>query len=410
MNDRLSEDLASLRIDRNEGGGPSPPSARKMPKWIVPVLVTGALVGGLIFSRPTLEAAFFKMDVETTEVLLVSPAQASVELTSTGYVIPQRVAKLGAKVIGRVIKVNVREGETVKTGQVLFELDATDQRSSLASANARAASAFARVQAAKASASEIEVQWKRQQKLASSGAVASSTVDDLAARLKALNEQAKASEAEAVAARADAAVVAEGLRNLVVTSPMDGTILNKPMQVGDILGPQSPALLEVADFSSLLIECDVPEGRLSMIKAGAPTEIVLDSAPSKRLRGEVVEISPRINRSKATATVKVKFVDEVLVRPDMSARVSFLTKALEEKTLQEKPKLIVPGNALADRGGRKGVFVIDNGNVRFTSVTLGPAALDGFELVDGPKPGTKIVRSPSEQLVDGKAVKEKNAR
>ena len=94
----------------------------------------------------------------------------------------------------------------------------------------------------------------------------------------------------------------------------------------------------------------------------------------------------------------------------MSARVSFLTKALEEKSLQEKPKLIVPGNALADRGGRKGVFVIDNGNVRFTSVTLGPAALDGFELVDGPKPGTKIVRSPSEQLVDGKAVKEKNAR
>ena len=76
-------------------------------------------------------------------------------------------------------------------------------------------------------------------------------------------------------------------------------------------------------------------------------EIVLDAYPSRRFRGEVLMVSPKVNRQKATVKAKVKFIDSTEgVMPEMAARVSFLTKPIEEQALKEKPKLVVPAAAL----------------------------------------------------------------
>src|SRR5437868_15414330 len=98
-----------------------------------------------------------------------------------------------------------------------------------------------------------------------------------------------------------------------------------------------------------------------------------------------------MNRAKGTGTAKVTFVDQpARLRPDMAARVSFLAKALDEKEMKAPPKKIVPGSALADRGGAKAVFVVDGGKVRQTTVSLGAPFGSGFEIVDGPPPGTRV--------------------
>src|SRR5690349_6654144 len=100
MADQLSSDLASLRIDREQ---------KKTPEGRGPlgtVLVVCALLGGAgaayTYAKPKLEAQFFKTEVDITEITLVSPAQASIDLTSTGYVVPQVVTQVGAKIPGRV--------------------------------------------------------------------------------------------------------------------------------------------------------------------------------------------------------------------------------------------------------------------------------------------------------------------
>jgi multidrug efflux pump subunit AcrA (membrane-fusion protein) len=147
-----------------------------------------------------------------------------------------------------------------------------------------------------------------------------------------------------------------------------------------------------------------------MVKTGAPCEVVLDAWPDKRLRGTVAEVTPRLNRAKATGTVKVKFVDAAeRLLPEMAARVSFLTKALEVAEMKEPPKRLVPVSALVDRAGAKHVFVVDNGKVRLVNVTLGPPLGGGFELRDGPPPGTRVVKDPPPSLVDGQSVKEGSA-
>lgn len=408
MPDQLSADLASLRISRNE-----PPAPRKGLGTIVTVLlVLAALAGAYVVVAPMVTAKLFKTEVSITEVSSVSPAQASIDVTSTGYVIPQSVAKVQAKIIGRVVKVAIREGETVKAGQLLFELDPVDQKSAIATAQAKVAAANAKVLAAKANLAEIDLQWERQKKIVATGAMAAATAEDLGARVKALQEQVKASEAEVAAFQAEVANLSSGLRNHTITSPIDGTALTKPAQLGDVANPGfGGPLVELADFSTLLVETDVPEARLGLIKVGGPCEVILDSAPSKRYRGSVVDVAPRINRAKATGTVKVRLLDQPeRISPEMSARVSFLTKELDAAQMKEPPKIILPASAVVDRGGGKAVFVVDpSGKVRMTPVTLGSPFGTGFEVKDGPPPGTRLVNNPPPKLEDGQSIKERSS-
>jgi hypothetical protein len=104
--------------------------------------------------------------------------------------------------------------------------------------------------------------------------------------------------------------------------------------------------------------------------------------------------------------VKVRFVDPSEgVLPDMSARVSFLTEELTEEQLRAASRTIVPADAVVERGGRKVVFEIEpGGEVQQRRVTLGEQTDDGFVLVDGPEPGTRLVRNPPATLADGQSV------
>jgi HlyD family secretion protein len=405
MNDRLTSDLASLRIDRNA----PPPSSGKAVRWVLGLAVVGGL--GFVGWRslaPSLAAQFFKTEVSLTEVAVVSPAQAQVRLTSTGYVVPQVEVDVSSKLVGRVMKSNVREGTVVKDGQVLFELDPSDQRVAVASAQARVAAARARAAAARAQLAEIVLQRDRERRLADTGAVAAATADDLTARGKSLEEQVRATDADVSASQAEVNALAENLANTTIRAPIDGTVVNKPLLTGDVVSPGTP-MAKLADFASIVVETDVPEGRLQLVAKGRPCEIVLDAYPDKRWRGEVVEVSPQLNRAKATATVKVRFLDrDDTVLPEMAARVSFLDAPLDVAKLAEPPKKIVPGQAVVDRAGARVVFVADGGKVHLLPVTLGKPFGDGFELVDGPAPGTKLVADPPGTLADGQAIKERS--
>lgn len=223
----------------------------------------------------------------------------------------------------------------------------------------------------------------------------------------------KASEAQARAAQAEAQVLKVTLGNYAVKAPIAGTILNKPPEVGEYVGPQPAGItvdmgnVEIADLKSLVVETDVAEQRLGLVKLGGPCEIVLDAYPGRRFRGKALEIIPRVNRSKATVAVKVGFVGPTDgVMPDMAARVSFLTEEQTEAAMKQAPKTIVPASAVVERGGARVVFVLADGVARQAAVKLGPAFGSGFELVSGPSAGARVVKEPAPTLVDGQHVEE----
>ena len=82
----------------------------------------------------------------------------------------------------------------------------------------------------------------------------------------------------------------------------------------------------------------------------------------------------------------------------MAARVSFLTKRMDAEAMKIPPKHVVPKSAVVDCGGNKVIFVVDQDKAHATKVVLGPAVGEGYELVDGPAPATRIVQTPASDL------------
>jgi len=177
-------------------------------------------------------------------------------------------------------------------------------------------------------------------------------------------------------------------------------VMETPAGMLNAIGLQNPGSRHVVE--KILPTLDFSETRFIANLSGSTIE---EYAEDTRIFHDSHIDAMEINIS--CANVKeggVQFGNE----PDMSARVSFLSRAMDEAQLQEKPKTIVPGSALVDRGGSKVLFVLEDGTVRMRNVTVGPEIGGGFEVMDGPSAGTRVVANPPETLVDGQRVKEKS--
>jgi HlyD family secretion protein len=408
MSDSLSSELASLRIDRSAAGVPR----RKAGPWPWLAGLAAALAAG-VSAWPYVESRIFKTEVSLTEVVEVSPVQASLRLTATGFVVPERSSTVAVQVAGLVAKVNVQRGQVVSAGDVLFELDIANQKAAIAAAQSRVQAGLANVATARANLAETELAAQRARAMAAQGVGPKGSAEDLEARVAALSAQTKAAQAQVNAAAAEVQALTTNLGFYVVKAPISGTILNKPPELGEFVGPQPTGLsvdmggLEIADLSSLVVETDVAEQRLSLVEVGLPAEIALDAYPERRFSGKVLEVIPKVNRAKATVVVKVGFSEPTVgVMPDMAARVSFLSEAPSAEALAQPSKRVVPANAVAERGGRRVVFVVNQGTVREVEVELGPPSGTGFELKSGPAPGARLVKDPPKTLADGQRIKE----
>lgn len=422
MTDQLSADLASLKIDRN-----APPKRSKGGLIIVLLLLAGAGALAYFVIYPRVTGALFTDEIKTDEVRMVSPAQSSVQLSASGNVVALVYAKVAAKVPGRIAEIFVEEGDRIDKDAKVARLEDVDFKSGLASSRARGAAARARIQIARAQVGELKVQIDRERPLVEKGVTAKATLDDLIAKSSSLTASVRSAEAEAAAADAETRSLEVQLGSYLITSPIAGTVVDKLVEVGEGVSPGfgTPGVVEVVDMTSLVVEVDVPESRISQIHEGAPAEILLDSYASNRLAGTVKEIGKRINKSKATVPVKVKFDQQpdqimidspagsnapkvkMLVLPDMAARVSFLGAKLDEAALKVPPKRVVPTRAVVKRDGRDVVFIFEDDRVRMSPVTVKGEYGGGLEIDTNIPEKTKLVLDPTADLVDGKKVKEK---
>jgi multidrug efflux pump subunit AcrA (membrane-fusion protein) len=136
MSDQLSSDLAALQINRDEA-----PSRGPWKFILLALLVVGVAALVWFVAIPYFTSALYKTAVSATEIALVSPSQATVDLTTTGYVAPQTTSKVGARMAGRLTQVLVKEGDVVKAGQLLAVLDDAEQQAAIRAAESRVAAA-----------------------------------------------------------------------------------------------------------------------------------------------------------------------------------------------------------------------------------------------------------------------------
>lgn len=408
-NPSLAEELKSLRIDRA-------PEKRGVPRWLLPAVVVLALAGLALIAWKALGSRLFAPEVDTATVALITPAQGAQLLVATGYVVPQRKANISPRIGGRVAKIFVEDGTVVKAGQVIAVLEDADYRAQLAQAQADLRAAQAREKRAEVDLQDAQRQYDREQMVQSKGVSTPAALDAASARLGGAEAGRAAAEADVGAARARVDVARVNLENCYVRAPFSGRITQKLTDIGEIVFGFTSAgnagnggIASLADFETLQVEADVSESQVAKLTIGTPAEIALDAFPDRRYRGKVAEVRPRVDRAKATVTVKVAFVDEAKdVLPDMGAKVTFLTRPLDEAAQKAPPTPAVAPDAVVDRGETKAVFVVQaNETVKSVPVVTGAPVGNLLRLREGPPPGTRVVRSPPPGLKDGMRVKEK---
>ena len=414
--DRLADELASLRIHRDSpaerAGSSSARTGRRsgVPGWIVGIVVALLLgVGGLFVFREG-KGRLLSQEVELGAVTLMSPAQGEVTLVATGYVQTRKKATVAGKTTGRIARLLVDEGDLVKEGQVIAELESADAQAALAQVRADIAAARAKVERARADVEDAQVKLAREDELLKKAAGTQMAYDDAKAHLATLRAQLSSADADVRAVEARQSATSVQLENTKVRAPFSGTVVRKLSEIGEVGGTFTgpPGVVMLADLNDLQVEADVSESQYGKVKVGTPAEILLDAFPDRRFRGQVADIRQTVDRAKASVTVKVKFIDPSKgVLPDMAAKVSFLAHALDDAALKAAPKLVAPADAIVTRNGRALVFTIEDDRVHENPVTVGATTGAIVELTAGPSPGAKIIRHPDEQLKEGSAVKEK---
>jgi len=248
-------------------------------------------------------------------------ANSPFSLTVSGYIINRERIEISPRFQGVVKWIGVKKGDTVKKNQVVVLLDDAEQKARIAETEGRLAST--RVALARA-----ELNYQRIHGLAENNVISKEADDE--ARLTV--EAAKAAIAEV---EGGLSLAKTYLDWTVIRSPIDGVVLEKLAEPGELVTPQSfggtrgpsTAVLAVADLQDLQVEIDVNETDLAKITLGQHCQVSPEAYPEKHYEGVVAEISPEANRQKGTLQIKVQIKQpDRYLTPELSAKVEFLAQ------------------------------------------------------------------------------------
>jgi HlyD family secretion protein len=388
-----SADLSSLRISR-EHKDPDRKNPGNRSRLILALVVVAVAVAAFFLIRNSLGSS---AEVELATATLTYPSQASAVLSGSGYVVAQKKAAVASKGTGRLEYLGVEEGDRVKKGQIIARLEDGDVQAALLKARAD-------LQYAIADSLDAAKTLARQQTLMASGLTSQADLDLAGATFNRVR-------ASILGARANVDAAEVAVENTRIRAPFDGTVLTKNADVGEVVAPFAAsadsrgAVVTMADMNSLEVEADVAESNITRVKIGQPCEIVLDAYPDKRYQGFVHKIVPTADRAKATVLTKVRFREkDERVLPEMSAKITFLDKELDEKSASAPPALTVPGSSVVTRDGSQRVFLVRDGKVTGRTVRTGKRMGDRVEITEGLSAGDRIVREPAPDMRDGISV------
>jgi RND family efflux transporter MFP subunit len=386
----VRDDLASLRIDRSK---PPPRAAGGWKRW----LWLGAGLLGLVAAALAWRAVSAPVEVRVAYAQRSEPGAAAASgpvLSGSGYVVTgDKYISIGVRVAGRIDAYLVDESDKVVKDQPLVRLDARDYEAALARGRAGLERAEANIALR---SKEIErIRFLRSQDVASQ------------AELDVKENELRVAQAEAAELRAEIEQAEVNLDYTVLRAPMDGVILAKLKEVGEIAVPGGFAgsgdLIRMANLDDLRAEVDVNEADLARVRLHQPAEVVPDAFPDKKYAATVVKLYPQVNRQKGTLKVEVKITtpDEVL-RPDMSVRIHFLAEA--KPTTAGEPVVLAPRTAVRVENGASYAWVVTDGRLRRVTLEIGEEMGDRVVVRSGLLGGEALVVGDAEGLADGRKV------
>lgn len=382
-----------------------------------------------------------KEETEKKNVPLVSVETATAgeiarSIDLTAEVLPIETVQVSSMVEGPIGFCPWRESDRVEAGQKLIEIDREMYRAEVKTAEAALTVARAKLDDLKAGTRPEEIDKARESvreaaqnakfeqndlerigQLVETGALPGEDLDKgrvkqvaAEARLNTARRELEKLEAgftRTTVAVQDAAVneaearleLAQArLNECAIAAPFAGTITKVFVRQGDMAAMKAP-LLEMADLSSLVVRCAVPEANAAETRQGMKARVQLDALPDKSLPAEVARVFPELDSRMRTRTIELVIQDDVELVPGMFGRVRLILESVREAVL-------APAQAVAvTPTGASVVFVVIDGKAVQRKVQTGIEDGGRIQIVLGLEPGDKLIVSGHEKLKDGMQVR-----
>jgi len=364
-------------------------------------------------------------DITPVTLAKVTRMDLTSKVSSNGKIDAQRKVDLSANVMGQIVNLAVREGDVVKKGSFLLQIDQKQLAASAKGAAASLQALFSDRDAARANAVEARNSFERAQKNFGQKIIPAAELDRARAAYDAAQANVAASEQRIEQARAGVAAAQDTLSKTTIRAPMDGIVTALPVEEGEVavigtMNNPGTKLLTIADMSVVEAVMEVDETDVPNVKVGQHATVTIDAYPNKTYSGIVTEVgSSPIQRTLGGGTEAVNFEVKIQlenppagVRPGFSASADIITDTrtkaigipIQALVVREKPGV----SKTAKPQDEEGVFVNDKGAVKFALVTTGLSGESNIEIVKGLSEGQEIVTGPFKalrELKDGSKVK-----
>jgi HlyD family secretion protein len=359
------------------------------------------------------------------------------KVSASGEVKPKRYVDIGANVSGRIVKLNIKEGDRVKKGEVLARIEAERYEAGTRQSEAAVESARADLQRASADLDVSRLDYERSKKMHADKLVSDQDFDQVHATMKMKAAAVESARRRVAQLQAQHDSNLDDLSKTVVTSPMDGVVTSLPKEEGEVvIGAQSfnpTVIMTVADLSVMEAEVMVDETDIRSVALGQTAEIDVDALPGVKIKGEVTEIgSSAVVRGQTAAQtssnagntgdqakdfkVTITLSDPPAdMRPGLNCSADITTARRQDvlavpiqsvvvRELDKAGKVVdrdaspapTSGNTTVETAKvrleeQEGVFVVEKEKAVFRPVKTGIMGETDVEVLSGLKPGDTII-------------------
>jgi HlyD family secretion protein len=354
-------------------------------------------------------------------------------VTASGKIQPKTKVDVSPDITGRITQLAVHEGDFVKKGQFLLQIDPTVYQAGLARAQATFASAqasFVQAQASRDQARRV-LERSKQLKQQNPNLISDEQLDQAQTAFNVADAVTNSAEHQVEQARAGVQESRDQLSKTHIVAPMTGRITRLAVEEGEMAVPGTFSkdvglLLTVSDLSVIQTKVNVDETDVVRVKLGDSVEVSIDAFPDTVFIGRVTKIANSALLAQAAASAATGTNDRAVdyeveitltnppadVRPDLSATARVVTDTRKQAlaipiialTVRENTPVTPETRRDTSHTGKKkdteGVFVVVNGKATFRPVQVGIAGDEYFEVLSGVKEGEQIVGGPYQAIRD----------
>lgn len=378
----------------------------------------GLIIGGAVVLAAVIVFASMRAgssDAEKVYVETVKTRKLESVVTAPAEINPSLKINVGAHIVGKIEHLYIKEGDVVRRGQKLIDLERPAYEAQYQRAQAELANRRIEVERARVALSTADLTYKRAVSMQNQGLSAQELFDK--AKLDIENARAGYASAQEGVRQAQALLVSAqtDLSHTTIVSPIDGKVVQLNAHEGEVvvtgtMNNPASVIAVIADLGEILAEADVGETEVVGIKLGLPAKIKVDAVPNKEYEGRVVEIGSSATQRAGNVGMRYFKVKSAIsngddrLRPGMTAQVSIITSsepnaiAVPIQSVVERvppsPNAKKTDTADENAAKKKYVFVVKDGVAKMTEVATGISDTTHVAIVSGLKAGDQLVTGP----------------